>query len=111
PWHLATARLAQGTGHWPAVNTFSYTFPDHPVYQQYPAFQATLWAVLHLGGWGAVSLVSGLGWTAVLVLFARWGGPLRAGAVLHAFWMLGLYALWRRMMVRPDLFSMIALGI
>ena len=28
PWHLATARLAQETGHWPAVNTFSYTFPD-----------------------------------------------------------------------------------
>ena len=40
PWHLATARLAEATGHWPSVNTFSYTFPEHPVYQQYPAFQA-----------------------------------------------------------------------
>ena len=111
PWHLATARLAHETGHWPAVNTFSYTFPDHPVYQQYPAFQATLYAALRAGGWGAVSLVSGLGWTLALLLFVRWGGPWRAGAILHVFWMVGLYALWRRMMVRPDLFSMLALGV
>jgi hypothetical protein len=111
PWHLATARLAHETGHWPSVNTFSYTFPDHPVYQQYPAFQATLYALLRAGGWGAISLASGLGWVAVLLLFVRWAGPFRAGAVVHAFWMLGLYALWRRMMVRPDLFSMVALGI
>ena len=52
PWHLATARLAQETGHWPAVNTFSYTFPDYPVYQQYPAFQATMWAIFRAAGWG-----------------------------------------------------------
>lgn len=111
PWHLATARLAHETGHWPALNTFSYTFPTHPVYQQYPAFQGTLYAALLLGGWGAISVISGIGWTLVLLLFARWGGPLRAGAVLHAFWMIALYALWRRIMVRPDLFSMVALGI
>ncbi|HEY5451249.1 MAG TPA: hypothetical protein VIQ54_20995, partial [Polyangia bacterium] len=42
PWHLATARLAQEIGHWPVVNTFSYTFPDYPIYQQYPAFQAVM---------------------------------------------------------------------
>jgi hypothetical protein len=111
PWHLATARLAHETGHWPSVNTFSYTFPGYPVYQQYPAFQATMYAALRAGGWGAISLVSGLGWVAVLLLFVRWAGPFRAGAVVHVFWMLGLYALWRRMMVRPDLFSMLALGI
>jgi hypothetical protein len=111
PWHVATARLAHETGHWPSANTFSYTFPAHPLYQQYPAFQATLYAALRLGGWGGVSFVSGLGWTLVLLLFARWGGPPRAGVVLHAFWMLALWALWRRMMVRPDLFSMLALGV
>ncbi len=34
PVHLATAREAFVTGHWPVTNTFSYTFPDHPLYQQ-----------------------------------------------------------------------------
>jgi hypothetical protein len=111
PWHLATARLAHETGHWPARNTFSYTFPDHPVYQQYPAFQGALFAALSLGGWGALSVLSAVGWTVVLLLFVRWAGPWRAGAVLHALWMLALYALWRRMVMRPDLFSMLALGI
>jgi hypothetical protein len=111
PWHLATARLARAVGQWPARNTFSYTFPDHPVYQQYPAFQATVYGALRLGGWGALSVVTCVGWTLALLLFARWAGPWRAGAALHTFWMLALYALWRRMMLRPDMFSMLALGI
>jgi hypothetical protein len=110
PWHLATARLAHETGHWPARNTFSYTFPDHPVYQQYPAFQGVCWALLRAGGWPALSLLTGIGWTLVVLLFARWAGPWREGAARHVFWMLAVYALWRRMMLRPDLFSMVALG-
>ena len=71
-WHLATARLAQETGRWPAVNTFSYTFPDHPVYQQYPAFQGTLWAVLQHAGWGGLSVLTAAGWTVAFLLFVRW---------------------------------------
>jgi hypothetical protein len=111
PWHLATARLAEATGHWPAVNTFSYTFPDHPVFQQYPAFQWTLWKVFRAAGWGGLSVLTGVGWTLVFLLFVRWGGPWRAGMALLPFWMLGLYALQRRMILRPDLFSMLALGL
>ncbi|HVZ74127.1 MAG TPA: hypothetical protein VHJ20_17230 [Polyangia bacterium] len=110
PWHLATARLAQETGHFPARNTFSYTFPDHPVFQQYPAFQGALWALLGVGGWPALSVLAGVGWTIVVLLFVRWAGPWREGAALHVIWMLGVCALWRRMMLRPDLFSMLALG-
>jgi hypothetical protein len=111
PWHLATARLAHEVGHWPARNTFSYTFPDHLVFQQYPAFQGTMYAALRLFGWGGLSVVSSVGWTLVLLLFVRWAGPWKEGVVLHAFWMLAVYALWRRMMLRPDLFSMLALGL
>jgi hypothetical protein len=111
PWHIATARFAHETGHWPARNTFSYTFPDHPVFQQYPAFQATVYWLLRAGGWPALSLLTGLGWTLVVLLFVRWAGPWRQGAALHVLWMLGVCALWRRMMLRPDLFSMLALGM
>lgn len=111
PWHLATARLARSFGHWPARNTFSYTFPDHPVFQQYPIFQRAVFAAANAGGWDALTILSGVGWIAVFLLFVRWAGTFRAGAALNAFWMLALCALWRRMMLRPDLFSMIALGI
>src|SRR4029453_793166 len=56
PWHLATARLAANLGRWPTHNAFSYTFPDHPVYQQYPAFQLPLYALYQAGGWAALSI-------------------------------------------------------
>jgi hypothetical protein len=110
PWHLATGRFAQATGHWPAVNTFSYTFPDYPVYQQYPAFQAAMWAIFRAAGWAGLSAATALGWVAAFLLVVRWAGPMRQGARFHVLWMLALWALQRRMVLRPDMFTMLAFG-
>jgi hypothetical protein len=110
PWHMAVARTAQATGHWLSLNTFSYTFPDYPMFQQYPAFEAVVWGTYRLAGWAGLSLLSCTGWTLAFLLMVRWAGPFRAGIVLHPFWMLGLYALQRRMVLRPDMFTMLALG-
>jgi hypothetical protein len=50
PWHLATARYAFHEGHhWPLQNTFSYTHPEHPLYQQYPLYQTILYLVYMVG--------------------------------------------------------------
>ena len=111
PWHLATARLALETGHWPMANTFSYTFPDYPLYQQYPAFQAAMWAIFRVAGWAGLSAATAVGWVAAFLLIARWAGPLRQGARFHVLWMLALWALQRRMVLRPDMFSMLAFGV
>ena len=109
PWHLATARLALETGHWPVANTFSYTFPDYPLYQQYPAFQAVMWAIFRVAGWTGLSAATAVGWVAAFLLVARWAGPLRQGARFHVLWMLALWALQRRMVLRPDMFTLLAL--
>src|SRR5262252_2152240 len=90
PWHLATARFALATGHWPAVNTFSYTAPDYPVYQQYPVFQTAIWAVYRAAGWAGLSATTAIGWMAAFLLIVRWGGPLRQGARFHVLWMIAL---------------------
>jgi hypothetical protein len=111
PWHLATARLAHDTGHWPSVNTYSYTFPDYPVYQQYPAFQFTMWNILRLAGWDGLSVATAVGWMLAFLLAVRWAGTFRQGARFHVLWMVGLWALQRRMIMRPDMFSMIAFGL
>jgi len=111
PWHLATARLAFETGHWPIVNTFSYTFPDYPIYQQYPAFQAVTWTILRVAGWGGLSVATAAGWMLAFLLIARWGGTFREGARFHVLWVLALCALQRRMVLRPDMFSMLAFGV
>jgi hypothetical protein len=110
PWHLATARLAHESGHWPVVNTWSYTFPDYPIYQQYPAFQLTMWAILRAAGWGGLSVATAVGWVLAFLLVARWAGTFREGARFHVLWMFALLALQRRMVLRPDMFSMIAFG-
>ena len=111
PWHLATARFAADTGHWPALNTFSHTFPGYPIFQQYPAFQATMWLVLRATGWEGLSVATAVGWVTAFLLFVRWGGSFRDGARFHVLWMLALWALQRRMMLRPDMFTMIAFGV
>jgi len=111
PWHLATARLALETGHWPVVNTWSYTFPQYPLYQQYPAFQFTMWTILRIAGWGGLSVATAVGWVLGFLLIARWAGTFAQGARFHLLWMVGLWAVQRRMVLRPDMFSMIAFGI
>ncbi len=105
-WHLGTARLAEGLGHWPTTNSFSFTFADYPLYQQYPVFQAVVHRLYTLGGWPGLSLFLALGWAAVFSLFLRWGGPLRRAAAFHASWILVVLTLQTRMMLRPDLFSL-----
>lgn len=110
-WHLATARVAEQIGHWPVVNTFSHTHTDHPLYQQYPLFQSLLYRTFHLGGWPAISALNCAGWLIALLLFVRWSGSWRRAVVLHLPWMIGVMALQRRMIPRPDMFSVIGLGL
>ncbi len=110
PWHLATGRLALENGHWLARNTFSYTFPDYPLYQQYPVFQTVVWGVYRVAGWNGLSVLTAVGWTSVLLLFVHFAGRIREGAHFHLLWMIALFALQRRMVLRPDLFTMLAFG-
>ncbi|MCB9866178.1 MAG: hypothetical protein H6816_06035 [Phycisphaerales bacterium] len=109
-WHLATARTAFDTGHWPINNTFSHTHPDYPLDQQYPLFQTVLYGIHRIAGWNGLSVLNTAGWLLVFLLFVRWGSPLRRAVWLHLPWMIGLLALQRRMIVRPDLFTMIFLA-
>lgn len=108
-WHLATSRVAEQTGHWPVVNTFSHTHSDHPLYQQYPLFQSMLYETFQLGGWPAISALNCAGWLIALLLFVRWSGSWRRAIVLHLPWMIGVMALQRRMIPRPDMFSVVGL--
>jgi hypothetical protein len=106
PWHLATARLAQATGHWPARNTFSWTFPEYPLYQQYPVFQTIVHAVYRLGGWPGLSVLTCLGWSAVFALHVRVGGPWRRALPFAVFWAVVAFSIETRTALRPDLVSL-----
>jgi hypothetical protein len=111
PWHLATARLAEQLGHWPTRNTFSWTFPDYPLFQQYPAFQSLLWALFKLGGWPALSLLLFAWWSLVFALFVRAAGPFRRALPFAVFWGLVAFSLQARNVLRPDLVSLTLLAL
>jgi hypothetical protein len=110
-WHLATARLALESGSWPVVNSFSYTHPDFTLYCQYPVFQTLIYATQRLASWEGLSMLMAAGWLAVLLLLVRWSGRFRLAAALHLPWMLALLALQRRMMLRPEMVSMLFFGL
>jgi len=109
PWHLATARLAAQLGHWPTHNTFCYTYPDYPLYQQYPVFQAVVYAVYRLGGWEALTVLMALGWAGAVLLFLRWAGPRPRAWPVHLPWAIAVLSLQTRMVLRPDLLSLLLL--
>lgn len=109
-WHLATARLAFACGQWPTTNAFSYTFADYPLYQQYPLFQSLLLAIHQIAGWPGLSVLLCAGWLGVFLLYVRWACTWRAAAVMSLPWMIGMMALQRRMILRPDMFSMVWLA-
>lgn len=109
PWHLATARHAFETGQWPTTNTFSYTHPDYPLYQQYPVYQTMLYLTYLGGGWVGLGLLHCVLWTAIFALWMRWGGSWNWAAILSLGWLLALLGLQRRMILRPDIATMLLL--
>lgn len=109
-WHLATARAAAAAGSWPVTNLFSHTWSGYDLYQQYPVFQSCVYFVHgQLGFEGLSLLLCGI-WSAVLILFMRWGGPWTRVAQCGLAWMIALLAISRRVMLRPEAFGLIALG-
>lgn len=107
PWHLATARYAFESGHWPVHNTFSYTFPDYPLYQQYPIYQTLLYAAFLGGGWKALSILHCALWIVIFTLFVQWLGSWKTAAKWNVIMLLALLGLRERMVLRPDVITLL----
>lgn len=110
PWHMATARLAFETGTWPTENTFSYTYPEFPLYQQYPIYQSLLYLTYRVGGWEGLSLLHCIAWTGIFLLWVRWGAPWKYASVLSLAFLIALLGLQRRMVLRPDVMTLFLLA-
>ena len=120
-WHLATARLVfsqqspltalVSLNRWPTVNTFSYTYPDHTLFQQYPIFQTLLYAVWRVASWEGLSLLHVLGWIAITAVWMIWGGGLARASRLHVLWLYAAFGMQQRMVLRPEMLTYIGLGL
>jgi hypothetical protein len=111
PWHLATGRLIVEDGVLPTTNTFSWTFPDHPLYQQYPLFQAGLYLIWKVAGFEGLSILTSILWTSVLAVWIRWGGTWRQAAIFAPAWFLALLGVQRHLLLRPEVLSLLFLGL
>jgi len=108
-WHLATARLAAETGHWPVTNTFSHTWPGYTLYQQYPLFQSIVYCIYQAAGWDGLSVLLCSLWATVFLTFVAWAGGVRRAAPHALPWMIVILAIERRVMLRPEAMSLIFL--
>ena len=111
PWHLATGRWAIEHGHFPVTNTFSWTWPDHPLHQQYPLFQIPLALLVGSLGWGSVTIAGAALWTAVTLSWARWAGPWRTLAEQPMLWLLVVLGVQRHHTARPEVLTLLGLGL
>jgi len=107
PVELATARLASQNGYWPTINTFSYTFPDYPLNQQYPIYQTMIFAIHNLWSWEGLSGLHCVLWIAVFLLWVLWGGSFKYAAVMNLAWVIALLGAQRRMILRPDILTLL----
>ena len=106
PWHLSTAKYFFSEGHWPICNTFSYTYPDYPLYQQYPIYQTILYLTYRVGGWEGLSLLHCISWIGIFLLWLKWSNrDSRQMKFLSLVWVLSLIGFQTRMILRPDILS------
>lgn len=110
PWHLATGRWILENG-FMTTNTFSWTHPDHPLYQQYPLFQVPLALVVDGLGWAAGSMWFGLLWTGALLAWMRWGGPWPTVSGWPLLWIGAAVGLQRHVVQRPEAGTILLLGL
>lgn len=110
PWHLATGRWVLANG-FMTTNTFSWTHPDHPLYQQYPLFQVPLALLVDGLGFEAGSVFFGALWTLALLAWMRWGAPWRATARWPLLWLGAAVGLQRHAVQRPEAATVLLLGL
>jgi len=110
PWHLATGRWILEHG-FMTTNTFSWTHPEHPLYQQYPLFQVPIALLTDTFGYEALSLWFGAVWAGALVAWMRWGAPFRSASAWPLLWLGAAVGLQRHAVQRPEAHTILFLGL
>jgi hypothetical membrane protein len=110
PWHIISARTAfEAAGllpSWLTTNTFSYTFPEFSLKQQYPIYQSLLYLVFQTFNFEGLSILHCLLWLGTFLLMAQLAGGLRTLSSYPLAWALVLLGLQRRMILRPDILTL-----
>ncbi len=108
--HLATGRLILETGTVPTTNSFSWTFPDHPLNQQYPLVQVPAYWLVDQLGFGALSLLACAGWVVAALAWMRWSGPIPHVAQHPLLWLVVVVGVQRHAVQRPEILTVVGLG-
>jgi hypothetical protein len=110
PWHLSTAQVALSEGEFLIRNKFSYTYSEHTIFQQYPIYQIILFMIYKAFGWEGLSFLHCAIWIGIYLLWLSWASPGRQQLkFLSLAWMVGLLGMQRRMILRPDMISILLL--
>jgi tetratricopeptide (TPR) repeat protein len=110
-WHLAAGRWIAQNGRVPFTDPFSYTVPDHAWINLQWLYDLVLYGLWQLGGADLLVLTAVAAYTTAVALLMgtlrRWVGPVTAAAL--ASW--ALIVTEERFLIRPEMVSLILLGI
>lgn len=111
PEHLMVGRLIWERGAPMTTNELSWTFPDHPVHQQYPLYNVGIWLLLDNLGWESLSVFCSLTWTLAVLAWMEWSGGLKRCAGVPDVWVFVVVGVQRHIVARPEVFTILGMGL
>ncbi|MEQ1569951.1 MAG: hypothetical protein ABMA64_30235 [Myxococcota bacterium] len=109
PVHLVSGRILWTTGTQLTTNTLSWTYPDHPVDQQYPLYQVAVYLLdSRVGPW-SLTVLCAASWAAAVLAWLTWSGW-RAAVGAPAVWLFAVLGVQRHLVPRPEAFTVLGLG-
>lgn len=113
--HIKTAEVAFSEGdllgNWPNSNLFSYTFPDYPLYQQYPVFQGSVFLVQKFSGWEGVSIFHSACWLVIFLVWVSWAGGWRWACHMPLVWLVAVMGMHQRATLRPEVITLMLTAV
>ncbi len=110
PSHTAMGRIIWETGAPVTTNLLSWTHPDVVNGNQYPIYQLMLYGLQATFGWGALSVLTAVSWTAAVLLWMRWAGPVPHLVRTTPIWFLAVLGVQRHLVARPEVFTILGLA-
>lgn len=110
-WHLRTGELILERGHVPLVDWYTFTMHDRPWTDLHWGFQILIAVLFNIGGLNLMVLLKAALAAAILAVGWKASGNGIPVSIKAGLWTLALFCLDSRITLRPELLTLVFLGL